>query len=51
MVWGVVTPFGVGRLVRIEGNMNAAQYQRILEEGLLGTTKDFRVDIGSVVFQ
>lgn len=51
MVWGVVTPFGVGRLVRIEGNMDAAQYERILEEGLLGTASDFGVDLDAFVFQ
>lgn len=51
MVWGVVTPFGVGRLVQIEGNMDAAKYERILEEGLLGTASDFGVDLDAFVFQ
>lgn len=51
MVWGVVTSFGIERLVRVEGNMNAAQYERILEEGLLGTARDFGVDLSSFIFQ
>lgn len=51
MVWGVVTPFGVGRLVRVKGNMDMAQYKRILQEGLLGTARGFRVDLSSLVFQ
>lgn len=51
MVWGIITPFGVGRLVRVNGNMNAAQYQDILEEGLLGTARDFGVDLDTVLFQ
>lgn len=51
MVWGIVTPFGVGRLVRIEGNMTGAQYQDILEEGLLGTARDHGVDVDGFIFQ
>lgn len=43
MVWGLITPSGVGRLVRVEGNMHGAQYQSILERGLLGTATDLGV--------
>lgn len=51
MVWGLITPFGVGRLIRVDGIMDSAQYQSILEEGLLGTARDFGVDLDAFVFQ
>lgn len=51
MVWGCMTAHGFGRLIRVEGNMDAAQYCRILEEGLLGTLDDHDIDRRSAYFQ
>ena len=34
---------GLGRLVRIVGTMNGAKYEPILEENLLQSAKDFRL--------
>ena len=34
MIWGCFSEAGTGRLVRIEGKMNAAKYREILEEKL-----------------
>lgn len=42
-----MTSNGFGRLVRVDGNMDAVQYCRILEDGLLGTLDDRR----SIYFQ
>ena len=51
MVWGCMTSKGFGRLVRVEGNMDAVQYCRILEEGLLGTLDDHDIDRSTAYFQ
>ena len=51
MVWGVITPEGVGRLHRVEGNMDAVQFTRILKVSLLGTLKDHRMKKKDVLFQ
>lgn len=37
MIWGCMTWAGVGRIALVEGNMNADQYIKILEENLLAT--------------
>lgn len=51
MVWGCITPDGVGRLHRVEGKMNAAQYVSILEEELFGTLRDHSSFIDGIYFQ
>uniref|UniRef100_A0AAZ3RF01 Uncharacterized protein n=1 Tax=Oncorhynchus tshawytscha TaxID=74940 RepID=A0AAZ3RF01_ONCTS len=38
MPWGCVSAAGTGRLVRIEGKMNGAEYREILDENLLRTS-------------
>jgi hypothetical protein len=50
MVWGCLTEHGPGRLHRVEGHMNAAQYCSILEESL-GTLADYSLQPDAVVFQ
>jgi len=50
-VWGCITRNGVGRLHRIEGNMDKHQYVQILRESLLGTLRDHGVTWRSFVFQ
>uniref|UniRef100_A0A8D0AC34 Tc1-like transposase DDE domain-containing protein n=1 Tax=Sander lucioperca TaxID=283035 RepID=A0A8D0AC34_SANLU len=43
MQWGVFSAAGTGRLVRIEGKMNAAMYRDILEENMLQSAPDLRL--------
>jgi len=43
MLWGCFSLSGTGRLVRIEGKMNAAMYRHILDENLLQSTLDLRM--------
>ncbi|KAK3535038.1 hypothetical protein QTP70_002214 [Hemibagrus guttatus] len=43
MLWGCFSAAGTGRLVRIEGKMNAAMYRDILDENLLQSTLDLRL--------
>ncbi|KAI3353641.1 hypothetical protein L3Q82_004894 [Scortum barcoo] len=43
MLWGCFSAAGTGRLVRIEGNMNAAMYRDILDENLLQSALDLRL--------
>ncbi|KAK3510100.1 hypothetical protein QTP70_026829 [Hemibagrus guttatus] len=40
MLWGCFSAAGTGRLVRIEGKMNAAMYRDILDENLLQSALD-----------
>lgn len=51
MVWGCMTQFGFGRLVRIEGKVNAEKYVSILEEGLLPTLDDHFLLPSDIIFQ
>ncbi|KAK3571075.1 hypothetical protein QTP86_001326, partial [Hemibagrus guttatus] len=41
MMWGCFSAAGTGRLVRIEGKMNAAMYRDILDENLLQSALDW----------
>ena len=50
-VWGLITPFGVGHIVRIEGNLNKELYTEILEDDLLGSFRDLGLDYGDFYFQ
>ncbi len=43
MLWGCFSAAGTGRLVAIEGNMNAAKYRDILDENLLQSAQDLRL--------
>ncbi|KAK3508007.1 hypothetical protein QTP70_010146 [Hemibagrus guttatus] len=43
MLCGCFSAAGTGRLVRIEGKMNAAMYRDILDENLLQSTLDLRL--------
>ena len=43
MLWGCFSAAGTGRLVRIEGKMNAAMYREILDENLLQSALDLRL--------
>ncbi|KAL0161714.1 hypothetical protein M9458_045439, partial [Cirrhinus mrigala] len=43
MLWGRFSAAGTGRLVAIEGKMNAAKYRDILDENLLQSAQDLRL--------
>ena len=51
MVWGYMTRFGFGKLVRIEGKVNAKKYVAILEDGLLHTLNDHFLSPSDIIFQ
>ncbi|KAK1801575.1 hypothetical protein P4O66_004535 [Electrophorus voltai] len=44
MLWGCFSAAGTGRLVRVEGKVNAAIYRDILEENLLQSALDIRLE-------
>ena len=43
MLWGCFSEAGIGRLVRIEGKMNAAKYREILDENLFQSAQDLKL--------
>ncbi len=43
MLWGCFSAAGTGRLVAIEGKMNADKYRDILDENLLQSAQDLRL--------
>ncbi|KAG2471120.1 TCB1 transposase, partial [Polypterus senegalus] len=43
MLWGCFSAAGTGRLVAIDGKMNAAKYRDILDKNLLQSVKDLRL--------
>lgn len=51
MVWGAMGWNGVGRMVEVEGRMNAQQYVDILTDGLLPTIAESGILAGNVIFQ
>ena len=51
VVWGMITPYGVGHIVQIEGNLNKELYCEILQDDLLGTYQDLRLDYHDRYFQ
>ena len=51
MVWGCVTPRGVGQLQRIHGIMDRFVYCDILSQSLLGTLDKLDLDRSSLYFQ
>ena len=51
MVWGCVTAMGMGRIVKIDGNMDGPLYTEILKDDVLGTLKDFSIKKKDIYFQ
>lgn len=43
MVWGCITEFGPGRLVRVTERMTGTKYTEILTDGLFGTLDDHNI--------
>lgn len=50
-VWGMITAQGVGRIVRIEGNLNKELYREILEDDVLGTYCELSMEPRQFYFQ
>ena len=51
MVWGCITPYGVGHLHHINRIMDAGKYITILNNNLLGTVCDYSVRPQAIYFQ
>jgi len=51
MVWGCITYRGVGKLVFVDGRMNAIQFIEILSSGLAATANLRHYDLGDVILQ
>lgn len=51
MLWGCITPDGVGRIFRIEGRLTGARYKEILEKELLGSLANHKVSPKKIIFQ
>ena len=51
VVWGMITRFGVGRLVRIEGTLVKELYVEILQDDLLGSFHDLGLNYRHFWFQ
>lgn len=50
-VWGMITPHGVGRLVRIHGNLTGELYCEIMKDDMLGSSSDLGPDPAAFWFQ
>ena len=51
MIWGCMTAQGVGYACRIDGNMNAELYTRILEDEFLQSLEYYEMEVDKVIFQ
>lgn len=47
MLWGCFSSAGTGKLVRVDGKMDGAKYGAILDENLLESAKDLRLEVFS----
>jgi hypothetical protein len=50
MVWGCITAKGLGRIVHIEGVMDAMLYTQILNEDIMGTLKALGINKKDIYF-
>ena len=51
MLWGCMSCVEVGQACKIDGNLGDAQYSKILEDRLLGTTPLYGFDRENFIFQ
>jgi transposase len=51
VVWGMITRFGVGRIVRIEGMLVKELYVEILQDDVLGSFRDLGLNYRHFYFQ
>jgi hypothetical protein len=47
----MITPHGLGWLVRIEGNMHKELYRGVLQDDFLSTMNDLELDVHNYYFQ
>ena len=50
MVWGCITPYGVGKLVKIDGNLNSQKYTEVLQKGLFETIDHYKLMLDKMIF-
>ena len=51
MVWGCMTPQGVGYMCKIDGRMDAELYTSILQDDFLATVEFYGLDKADLIFQ
>lgn len=51
MIWGCISPSGVGHACRIDGDMNAELYVQILQGELLWSIDYFGREVKDIIFQ
>ena len=51
MVWGCMTPQGVGYMCKIDGRMDAELYTSILQDDFLKTVEFYGLDRADLIFQ
>ena len=51
MVWGCMTPQGVGDMCKIDGRMDAELYTSILQDEFLSTVEFYELDRAKLIFQ
>ena len=51
MVWGGMTPQGVGYMCKIDGRMDAELYTSILQDDLLATVDYYGLEREELIFQ
>jgi hypothetical protein len=50
MAWGCLTGEGIGELIRVNGNVDSAEYVKILSTGLINIMEKFSLDTKDVLF-
>jgi transposase len=51
MIWGCMTPQGVGFMCKIDGTMNGELYREILDDNLMDTLKYYHIPRDKFIFQ
>ena len=51
MVWGCMTPQGLGYMCKIDGRMDAELYTSILQDKFLETVEFYGLDRANLIFQ
>ena len=50
MVWGCITPRGVGKLVRIDGILDSQKYTKLLSDGLFESINRYKLSLKKITF-
>ena len=51
IMWGCMTPIGLGMMCRIEGRMDQYMYRKFLERKLIYTLHAYNLDPANLIFQ